>query len=54
MRQIGAEREYHGEREYPCQKREEKCSEKIREESKKSSVEHSGAISVVQNDAERG
>ena len=52
MWQIGAEREHHGDREEPCQKRKEKCSKKIRAESDKSSVEQSGASSVVYNDAE--
>ena len=46
-RQIGAEREHHGERENPCQMRKEKRSKKIRAESEKSGVEHSGASSVV-------
>ena len=54
MRQIGAEKEHHGDREEPCQKRKENCSEKIRAESEKSSVEQSGASSVVQNNAEQG
>ena len=44
---IGAEREHPGEREETLQKRKEKCSENIREESEKSSVEQSGASSVV-------
>ena len=52
-RQIGAEREHHGEREEPCQKRKEKRSEKIRAQSEKSSAEQSGASSVVHKDAER-
>ena len=51
MRQIGAEREHHGEREEPFQKRKEKRSENIRSESEKISVEKSGASSVVQKDA---
>ena len=38
-RQIGAEREHCGEREYPCQNRKEKRSEKIRAENEKSSVD---------------
>ena len=53
-RQIGAKQEHHREREEPCQKRKEKCSENIREESEKSSAEHSVSISIVQNNAERG
>ena len=52
--QIGAECEHHGEREEPFQKRKEKCSEKIRAESEKSSVDQSRASSVVQNDKEQG
>ena len=54
MRQIRAEREHHGERKEPFQKIKENCSEEIRGESEKSSVDQSGASSVVQNDAERG
>ena len=53
-RQIGAEREHHGEREELCQNRKENCSEKIRAEIEKSSVEQSGSSSVVQNDTEQG
>ena len=49
-RQIRAEREHHGEREGPGQKRKEKCSDNIRAESEKSSLEHSRARSVVQKD----
>ena len=52
MRQIGAERGHHGERENPCQNIKEECSENISEESEKSSVEQSGASSVVHNNAE--
>ena len=51
-RQIGAEREHHGEIQETCQKRKEKCSEKIRAESEKSSVEQSGSSNVVQKDIE--
>ena len=53
MRQIGAKQEHHGEIKDPCLKRKEKCSEKIRAESEKSSVEQSGSSSVVQNGAEQ-
>ena len=43
------------EREKSHSKREkEKCSEKIRSDSEKSSVDQSRASSVVQNDAEQG
>ena len=52
--QIGAEREYHGEREEPFQKRKEEFSENIRAESEKISVEQSRASSVVNHDAYRG
>ena len=45
--QIGADRENHGEREKTCQKRKEKCSELIRAESEKSSVDQIRASSVV-------
>ena len=54
MRQIGAEQEHHGEREEQCQKRKEKCSENIRAECEKISVEQSVASSVLQNDTEQG
>ena len=54
MRQIGEEQEHYGEREYPCQNRKENCSEKIREDSEKISVEKSVASSLVNNDAEQG
>ena len=47
---IGAERGHNGEREETCQKRKETRSEEIRAESEKSSVELSGANSVVYND----
>ena len=50
--QIGAEREHYREREEQFQKRKEKCSEKIRVESGKISVEQSRYISVVKNNAE--
>ena len=53
-RQIGAEREHHGDREEPCQKIKEKRSEKIRAESEKSSADQRGARNVVQNDAYQG
>ena len=46
MQQIGSEQEHHGYREETFQKRKEKCSEKIRAESDKSSVEQSTASSV--------
>ena len=52
--QIGAECEHHGEREEQFRKRKEKCSEKIRAESEKSSVDQSRSSSVVNNNAERG
>ena len=51
--QIGAEQGHHGKREEPFQKRKEKCSEKIRAESEKISMEKSRESSVVQNDAEQ-
>ena len=51
-RQIRVDQEHHGERGDPCQKIKEKCSEKIRAESEKSSVDQSRSSSVVQNDAE--
>ena len=54
MRQIGVEREHHGDIKETCKKRKDKCSENIRAESEKSSVEQSGASSVIQNDAEQG
>ena len=50
--QIVAEREHHGEKEDPCQKRKEKCSEKIRSDIEKSSGENIRESSVLQNDAE--
>ena len=53
-RQIGAEQEHHREREDLQQKRKERCSENIRSESGKISVEQRGEISVVQNDVEGG
>ena len=49
--QIRAEREHHGDREEPCQKRKETCSEKIRAKIEKISVEQRIASIVVQNDA---
>ena len=52
--QIGAEQEHHTQREDLCQKRKENCSEKIRADSEKISVEQSRAISVAQNSVERG
>ena len=51
---IIAEREPHRKIEDPCQKRKYKCSEKIRAESDKSSVEQIRSSSVVQKDTERG
>ena len=51
-RQIGAEREHHGEREELFQERREKRSERIRAESEKSSEEQSGASSVVKKNIE--
>ena len=54
MRQIRAEQEHHGEREEPCQNRKESRSEKIREESDKSSVDQSGSSIIVHNNVERG
>ena len=54
MRQIGAEREHHREREEPLQNRKEKWINNIKEDSEKSGVEQRGANSVAQNDAERG
>ena len=53
-RQIRAEREHYGEREEPFQKRKEKRSEKIREDSEKRIANQRGAISVVHNNEERG
>ena len=53
-RQIRVEQEHHGERGDPFQKRKEKCSDKIRQDSEKISVEQSGASSVLQNNTERG
>ena len=52
--QIGAEQEHHVEKEYTFKKRRKKRSEKIKVESEKSSVEQSGASSVVQNNTELG
>ena len=54
MQQIGAEQENHGEREETCQNIKEKCSEKIRAESEKISLEQSGTSSVVHNNTDRG
>ena len=39
MRQIGVEREHHGDIKETCKKRKDKCSENIRAESEKISVE---------------
>ena len=52
--QIGAEQEIHGEREEPCQNKQENCSENIRADSEKSSVEQIVSRNVVQNDADQG
>ena len=54
MRSIGAEQEHNGEIEEQFQNRKENFIDKIRAESEKSSVDQSGASSVVQNNAERG
>ena len=53
-RQIREERKHQREREELWQKRKDQCSEKIRAESEKISVEQSRASSVVQKNAERG
>ena len=52
--QIRAEREQHGEREYPFQKKKEKYSDNIKAESEKISMELIRASIVVHNDAEQG
>ena len=52
-RQIRADQEHHVEREELFQNRREKFSKNIRVESERSSVDHIGESSVVQNDAEQ-
>ena len=53
-RGISEQSENITEREKRRAKIEKKCSEKIRAESEKNSVDQSKSSSVVQNDAERG
>ena len=52
--QIGEEQEHQGEIEELCQNRKEKCSDNIRAESERSSVEQIKASSLVQKNAELG